>query len=646
MKQWRNFSVILFVVLLFSFGLRTSHTSASINTTIPLQAVNDATLIYYRLDPSDDCTDNSPISLGDFIKKTLPNEWIDQWANTPDGIEALKAGAVAIRTFTISAYHSEIVNVGGQNYYCAKAWRQAFDPNEVISNYPNSVVAVNATNGIILSHSTVSTYEATLGWPVNMRTGAINAQYRDDTGEYTNDGGHPWLKSVYDPISTGSPQTGMGQHGSRRWAWGEADSSQNFPKWDYRRILAHYYSEVEFVGVSPDPPEGYRSNMLQTSGFDPHDGLEMRKGEERTGFGILYQNTGQWVWPTNQANVWGGCTYSDPPFHTLLSYHLYPRNPDGTPGSNPVCTNCVGIRRTPMCVSDFIISSGEHHWINGFHIFIPDDPAIIVGQTYLLRFDVEHRNDSVWGGYPNFYWPSQNIPVYILPPPGSGGGDEPETIIDYPPAVVTYNDLVNGRYGFSWSGVNATTYDLQYRNKEIGQANYSTDFTTILSNSPATQFSGTVGCNEDRLDWQFRLRGRNSSEVGDWAYVESQTRVYPHPWFSYWSIVGLVLDSDPGPWPRSGNIINLGGGTFGWSATANQSWITVNSSGQGEGTLGIVLSKSGGSGDYVGTITVNTSNPQPTPNCNSQTTFQIPVTLMIRTTLETYYFPIIFKNSQ
>jgi hypothetical protein len=195
----------------------------------------------------------------------------------------------------------------------------------------------------------------------------------------------------------------------------------------------------------------------------------------------------------------------------------------------------------------------------GFKVFIPDDPAIIAGNSYFLRFDVRHN--GVWQGRnANFLWPPQDVPVTIC---GSSSGGGPGAVIDYPPAVVTQADLVNGRYGFSWSPKNgAESFDLDYRNKEVWQATYPANFTTLLSNSPAQQFSGTVGCYEDRLDWQFRLRGRKGSDIGNWTYVQSQTRAYPHPWPSYWSIGGVVLDSNPGPWPRPNNILNLGGGVF------------------------------------------------------------------------------------
>jgi hypothetical protein len=503
--------------------------------------------------------------------------------------------------------------VSGQDFFCIDAWpgKINFKHNrsmeDINSLYPNSVAAVDATDGIIMTHPSAGTI---------LGVNAIDAQFRDDTGEYTSDGEHPWLKSVYDPISTGTPKVGMGQHGSKRWAWGESEGGGEFPQWDFRRILAHYYTMVSFTGVSPSPPDHYRSNMLDTAyGLYPQDGIGVRKGEEWTGFGLLYQNVGHWSWPTNEAYWWGGCTYNDPPFKTLLSYHLYRQ--DGT----LACSNCLGIRRTPMCGSSGALSPSEDHWVNGFHIFIPDDPAIVEGQTYLLRFDVEHRYDMVWQGYPDFNWPPQDIPVFIEETPGS---NEPQVSVDRPPAVTTSPDL-----SFSWSGVNADTFDLENRSKEIGQVEYSGGFQVILSNSPDQAFSASVECDEDRLDWEFRIRGRKDGQAGDWNYFTTQTRVYPHAWLTYDEISVLVADDSNGPWSRPLNIINLGGGGFTWNATSNRSWISVNASGEGPGSLGVTLSKPGGVGDYEGTITVTLTDWQPSPNCGP-TGFGIPVLMQVR----------------
>lgn len=141
--------------------------------------------------------------------------------------------------------------------------------------------------------------------------------------------------------------------------------------------------------------------------------------------------------------------------------------------------------------------------------------------------------------------------------------------------------------------------------------------------------------------------------------MQSRMRVWPHPWLSYWNIGGGVLDSDPGPWSRPLDLINYGGGTFNWTASDNQSWITTNSSGQGIGSLGVVIAKPGGLGNYSGTITINMTNPSPSRFCNigqsqvipcnagsSAITCNIPVQVSVVDHFEYYYLPIIFKNSQ
>lgn len=606
-------------------------TSAAANEAMIPLAVSDSMQIFYRLSSGGTC--QGPISLGDFVKRTLAGEVYDNWP-----AESLRANAIASRSFTISPYKSTAYLYNGQYYHCTNAWEQyGFGANKDVNQYPNVVAAVDYTNGILMTHPDASAREVSQGWPSSMRFGAIEARYQAETGGYTlGDSQRAWIKEVFDPISSGTPQYGMGQEGSRRWAAGANDVGQAFPKWDYRRILAHYYSSVDFVGISVDPPNDNRTNILEVQGVPPNGGLIMCRKEELTGVVLDSQNVGNSL-PVDTSLFTGFCSGITSP-QTLVGYHLYRQ--DGT----QACNNCIGLRNTALCGPEGAMPPGRNQISSGFKIFIPDDPAILPDSTYLLRFDL--RRNGVWQGRnANFPWPPQDIPVTICT---GSGGNVPEVSVNRPPAVVSYADLVNDRYGFSWSGRNATSYDLEYRSKEIGEVSYPGSFTTLLSNSQSQQFSATVGCYEDRRDWQFRLRGRNSSQTGNWVYVESRTQVYPHPWLSYWSIAGLVLNSDPGPWPRPLDVINLGGGVFNWSATDNQNnpnWITEKSSGQGPGSLGVTLSKPGGSGDYSGTITVNITSWTPNHNCGP-TTFQIPVSLLIRDTLNYQYLPIIFKNSQ
>jgi hypothetical protein len=375
---------------------------------------------------------------------------------------------------------------------------------------------------------------------------------------------------------------------------------------------------------------------METQGIPPNGGLIMCRGEELTGVVVHSQNVANAL-PADNSSYPGFCSGISNP-QTLIGYHLYRQ--DGT----LACSNCVGLRSAALCYPGGLIPPGKNQFSNSFRIFIPNDPAIIKGQTYLVRFDL--KRNGVWQGRnANFPWPPQDIPVTICTS-GSGSGT-PEVSVDRPPVVVSYPDLVNGRYGFSWSGRNASSYDLEYHSKQIWEASYPASFVTLLANHPDQQFSATIGCAQDRRDWQFRLRGRNSTQTGNWVYVDSQMRAYPHPWLSYWSIGGVVLNSDPGPWSRPLDVINLGGGTFNWSANTDQTWLTLaNNSGQGQGSLGLIINKPGGNGNYFGTVTVNITGWTPNPNCNPNTILSVPVSLGVYETLNYYYLPILFKESQ
>lgn len=518
------------LILLLPFLLSLQIALPSSVRAAPNQQSNSVQ-VYYRLAANETCGLHGPISLGDFIKKTLPFEWVDGWAGTSNGDQALKAGAVAIRTWVLSAANARVYTVNGQNFYCIDAWPSKINfrsdrviDQTYINTYPNSIAAVNATNGVIMIHPDA---------PLLLGIRAIDAQFRAKTGENTQAGpsSKPWLKSIYDPISAGelpsnNPQ-GMGQYGSKRWAWGLNEAGQAYPKWDYRRILVHYYTGIEFVGATnPNPPEGFRANMLKIEGVSAND-LTLCKGEERTGIRVLYQNTGQWpVDGTDSQGLCSGAAVSD--YKTLLGHHLYQSS-----GSTPACStgsNCIGIRRTPMCRIS-AIQPGEHFWVNGFKIAIPDDSALVKGNTYQLRFDVEHRHNGVWDGFPNYNWPGQDIPVTICGGSDGGGGSVRVRILDHPPAVVSYNTLNNGYFRFSWQGINQPDgYDIQYRSKEISQASYPANFeapSPLQNMHPTiTEIPIPVYCGLDRRDWQFRIRADKIGQPSsDWVYVEAQTRV-------------------------------------------------------------------------------------------------------------------------
>ncbi len=602
------------------------------------QSITNSTLIYYRADNEDECGDHS-ISLGDFIKKSLPFEWVDNWGNDPGGDEALKAGAIAIRSWILSADNSEVYTSNNQNFFCvdARPGRINFISGADVNSYLNSIAAVDDTDGIIMTHPNA---------PILLGLKAINAQFRAETGTWTLAGSQPWLKTIYDPISIGANPSnspmGMGQEGSRRWAWGKNDQDTAFPQWDFRRILAHYYSDIQFTGISPTPPDNFRTNIAQIQGIPLDGGLTMCQGDaDRTGIFLHYQNVGR-----NDVPVGTPASCDNTP--TFIGYHLYEED-----GSGLACANCAGLRKSPVCDTTGVIQPGEHNFVTSFRVFVPQSGQIIEGSNYLLRFDLQHN--GVWQGRSNdFAWPPQDVRMIVCDP-DPGGGPLAVHITSYPPGVVSGDDLVEGQYGFSWEGINGDTssytYDIEYRNKDILSLDYSSGFNPLFQNTPATHFAHPVGCTFDRLDWQFRVSAHNDGEDSDWTQVEARTLIYPFPLLTEPDVIELVDVSESEiSWPQNIGIVNLGGGTFTWNASSNQSWIQVDSSGQENEPLGVVLNKPGTEGQFTGNITVNIVSWSPDTYCNRTpsgdliTTFNIPVTLIIAE-LEHIYLPLIVKNN-
>lgn len=113
MKCYKSILKLLLIILglIQLIGMLT--TSATAREVLQPLAVSDSTQIYYKLTSNGSCL--GPVSLSYFIKRTLAQEVSGSWP-----AEALKANAIASRSFTISANSSEIY----QNTYCTHAWKQ------------------------------------------------------------------------------------------------------------------------------------------------------------------------------------------------------------------------------------------------------------------------------------------------------------------------------------------------------------------------------------------------------------------------------------------------------------------------------------------------------------------------------------------
>jgi CSLREA domain-containing protein len=190
----------------------------------------------------------------------------------PASLEALKAQAVAARTFGSYKSAYQAMSVPGGDGLIYHVINNSTDYQVYIpGSYTNSPAmyaiekAISDTVGQYLSYGDGRT---------------IDAEFGGDAGPRTFSGNEDYLIGVEDPISAScdSPDlpnyeggTGMSQSGAIRWAKGNQcakPTEGNLPwpaHWsDYRQILAHYYTGVDFLQdgsgakVAPD----YRWNML------------------------------------------------------------------------------------------------------------------------------------------------------------------------------------------------------------------------------------------------------------------------------------------------------------------------------------------------------------------------------------------------
>jgi len=176
-----------------------------------------------------------PISYeGDYIPHVLANEWPAQ-----AGSDALKAGAIAIRTFgwrgsPCGAVYGTTI-VGGTEYRIEHNGAQVYWG--CCSPQTRHYDAVNATAGLVIKNDAAdyacAKYKADCGNPT-----------ADDSDEaYT-------LVSVPDPVDSdngGLQLSGTSQNGTHAW---ELSGYNGTAPWDYRQMLTHYYAQTSMTNLA------------------------------------------------------------------------------------------------------------------------------------------------------------------------------------------------------------------------------------------------------------------------------------------------------------------------------------------------------------------------------------------------------------
>jgi len=209
-----------------------------------------------------DCTRVIDLTLEDYVKQVLDDEWLGGWRNLDNIEESYKAAAVAVRTFASFRVNdprkSGVYDIGAS--ICDQVWT----PSETTW----ATAAGNATKAIILKrngeikkaeysseNNNLSGFEADCSETLNgewvTAAGCGNGKFQDEiTGDCFDD-----------PLGKGWVQFGhgrnMSQFGSARWATGLAlgfwcnspfsGAPHSYGKKSWKQILDRYYPYHELV---------------------------------------------------------------------------------------------------------------------------------------------------------------------------------------------------------------------------------------------------------------------------------------------------------------------------------------------------------------------------------------------------------------
>lgn len=235
-------------------------------------------------------------TLDTYCKGVITSEWYACWGNLSGGMESLKAGAVAVRSYGVSFVYSPISSTYD---ICDSASCQVFTGNQT----SNGNAAVDATTRYVLLTSTGTIARAEYSAENN------NA----GCGDGYSGTGTTW-PCIADPVcrgfSTNGHGRGMCQWGSARWATGRRLSSSQacttaaplhgYGTKNWQQILTHYYGPAGYqlvqgavatitnLSASPNPITAGSQGSLTYTISATHDFAVMLGASIRLG-------TGSWI---------------------------------------------------------------------------------------------------------------------------------------------------------------------------------------------------------------------------------------------------------------------------------------------------------------------------------------------------------------
>ncbi len=188
-----------------------------------------------------------------YVKRVLPQEWLNCWGSQTGGMNSLQAGAVAIRSYTIPRI-SALTSCHGANYdICRTTCCHVYSTTQQTNS--NNAVDITAYY-ILVSGSTVQLTEYAA--EQNNHSSCGNGFKGNGTGTWpcTSDG--PCTGQSYNGHGRG-----MCQNGSARWATGlnfvnsscTWQTSHGYGTKTWQQILSHYYPSWTLTTCgTPTPP--------------------------------------------------------------------------------------------------------------------------------------------------------------------------------------------------------------------------------------------------------------------------------------------------------------------------------------------------------------------------------------------------------
>ncbi|MBX3054783.1 MAG: hypothetical protein KF753_25150 [Caldilineaceae bacterium] len=213
-------SISFVILILVMFGCISGKVQAQEGSQLPIldNILGTVLVDIYKNTPNGYVLVYENVPMEEYIKNTLPNEWVAGY----DDYDALKAGAVAIRTYALNNIHRGVLLLATEG-------SQVYIPG---SEHIRSTFATALTNGIYMA------------MPYNVcvdSNAPIDARYAQETGNPTANytsypfPHYPYLASAPDAhTATVTQLPGMCQLGSEWYA-----STQG---WLYETILDNYYS--------------------------------------------------------------------------------------------------------------------------------------------------------------------------------------------------------------------------------------------------------------------------------------------------------------------------------------------------------------------------------------------------------------------